>query len=327
MAIIEHASTETQHILSSSHLIGRSHVCALRCHNPRASAEHAVVRWTGAGWEIRDLASSNGTYVDTIRLRRGSATGLKVGARMAFGDPLDTFVLIDDAAPVLRARADDGSTVYAEDGVLAIPTPDHYQYLIHESENPGVWQLELATGDSRIIDNHESVSCGGRHYCIELPAVMPPTLQASRVIMYMRDIRLQFEVSEDGADIDITVVHATGHHRLPHRHNADLLLHLARQRLQDERESLPAAERGWVEREQLIRSLTEYRLRARSQFDRDIMTPEQINVEVYRARNQFRKAGVEDGSRIVERRRTSRSLRLGTARIEIAQRGTLGVTR
>jgi hypothetical protein len=314
MAILEHSSTRVRHILSSSHLVGRSHACSLRSKNPRVSAEHAVFRWTGAAWEVRDLASSNGTFVNENRLECGCSARVEPGARVAFGDPTEVFALIDDAAPVACARAGDGSILYAEDGVLAIPTPDHYQFLIIQGHEAGHWSLELPSGDSRPIENQEIVHHGERAWYLDLPIVMAPTQPTAGTAMHMDDIRLLIEVSADQEDVDITIVHRSGHHRLPARANADLLLALARERLYDaQNPSLPEAEHGWVHRDTLVDEL--------SKFRSSVMTPERLSVEIYRARNQLRAAGVVDAARLIESRHASRRVRLGIGTIEIVAHG------
>ncbi len=65
-------------------LIGREAGCTLRIQHPLVSRKHADVTWTGSGWLLRDLGSSNGTYLDgeqvqavpvngAVQIRLGSA--------------------------------------------------------------------------------------------------------------------------------------------------------------------------------------------------------------------------------------------------------------
>jgi hypothetical protein len=278
------------------------------------SAEHAVFRWTGAAWEIRDLASSNGTFVNDRRLECGSSAQIESGARIAFGDPTEVFALIDDGSPVACARAHDGSILYAEDGVLAIPTPDHYQFLILESNESGHWIMELASGDSRPVEHQEIVHHGESWWCLDLPTVLAPTQPTSGTAMHLDDIRLLIEVSANEEDVELTIVHRSGHHRLPTRANADMLLFLADKRLDDALNSdEPEAEHGWVYREELVDDLSSWR--------KSVMTPERLSVEIYRARNQLRAAQVVDAAGLIECRHASRRLRLGIGNVEIVRHG------
>lgn len=55
------------------------------------------------------------------------------------------------------------------------------------------------------------------------------------------------------------------------------------------------------------------------QEDSNLATDEaHLNVEVYRIRKDFARAGVRDAAAVIERRRSSRQLRLGIARVTIA---------
>src|SRR6266545_4416117 len=62
-------------------LIGRDPGCQLRVDDPKVSRRHAEVAWTEGGWVLRDLGSSNGTYLDGERVEPGGG-GPGVGARL-----------------------------------------------------------------------------------------------------------------------------------------------------------------------------------------------------------------------------------------------------
>jgi pSer/pThr/pTyr-binding forkhead associated (FHA) protein len=51
-------------------VIGRSPRCRLAIHADTVSRAHAELRRTDAGWEIRDLGSTNGTWVNGWRVQR-----------------------------------------------------------------------------------------------------------------------------------------------------------------------------------------------------------------------------------------------------------------
>ncbi len=81
-------------------LIGRDPGCQLRVDDPKVSRRHAEVAWTEGGWVLRDLGSSNGTYLDGERVE-SVAVGTGVGVRL--GDAEDGPLLrLGAAATVAR---------------------------------------------------------------------------------------------------------------------------------------------------------------------------------------------------------------------------------
>ena len=141
MAVIKHLAGRQTHELSSAHfVVGRSLACSLQLDNGLASAEHAAFHWTGANWQIRDLGSSNGTFVDQHRLGHRESVPVVVGAKIAFGDQNDVFEMVDDAAPLATAWADDGEVARAEGygrgSILFLPDADHPLLTICE-DGPG----------------------------------------------------------------------------------------------------------------------------------------------------------------------------------------------
>ena len=64
------------------------------------SSEHAVIHYSGGRWEIRDLGSTNGTWVNKSRLHKGERTVLTEGSLLMFGGRDLTFELTD-ASPIV----------------------------------------------------------------------------------------------------------------------------------------------------------------------------------------------------------------------------------
>ena len=65
-----------------SFVVGRSAACDLPVQDPTVSRRHAELELTGAGVRVRDLGSTNGTYLDGVRVIDALATP---GSRIAFG--------------------------------------------------------------------------------------------------------------------------------------------------------------------------------------------------------------------------------------------------
>jgi hypothetical protein len=81
------------------------------------------------------------------------------------------------------------------------------------------------------------------------------------------------------------------------------LLTLARYRLRETEQGLTAQGAGWLCAEDFAHDPT--------------TSPTRINLDVFRIRRQFASAGVIGASRIVERRRLTKQLRIGTEHITI----------
>jgi ABC-type multidrug transport system ATPase subunit len=100
-------------------VIGRDPSCGLVVDDPLVSRQHAEVSWADGGWVLRDLESTNGTYVDGEQI---GVLPLTDGAVARLGDahgPAVQFALVH-RAPV---EADPGSAqAPARTAVLPAPT-------------------------------------------------------------------------------------------------------------------------------------------------------------------------------------------------------------
>jgi len=77
-----------------AYTIGRSSSCALTLRDDMASREHAQVLVKGGRYYIRDLDSSNGTYVNGAQLRK--TVELKLGDQIEVGDTLMSLLADDE---------------------------------------------------------------------------------------------------------------------------------------------------------------------------------------------------------------------------------------
>ena len=116
---------------------------------------------------------------------------------------------------------------------------------------------------------------------------------------------LRFEVSRDEEFVTLSLVHGGVATSLGARAHHDLLLALARARLADVGGGLPPPEQGWLYVDDLLSMLR--------------LDLHHFNVNVFRARQHLARAGMMDAGSIVERRSTTRQIRLGTTAIEITQ--------
>lgn len=304
MAMIKQLSTGALYTLSASYLVGRGSSCSLQLGSLRVSSAHASFYWRGhgAGWELRDHGSSNGTFVDARRVETG--VFVRAGARIAFGEIADPFELIDDAPPSAMARDLEGNHYLAsEDNALFLPDPENAVLCVCYAQ--GEWIIEFDDGQRRVARHGEILSCAGRRFMLTLPQAWQGTMASDAPPVRLTAAELRFTVSQDRDHIEIAVVHDGTYLYLRPRAHGELLLFLARARLLDQAKAgLPEAEHGWVYVDQLCEQLK--------------VSESRLYVDTCRARQQFRDAGIEDADALIESRRGAR--RIGAGRLVIHPR-------
>lgn len=289
---------DTLHPVSARHLVGRSQSCALRLDKRYVSGEHATLAWTGWSWEVRDLGSRNGTFVDGSRIEPGKPVPVAVGSKIAFGDPDEMFELMDvDAPGALAIDLTSGATTVAQRGLLVLPLDSAPELSIYQDAS-GAWMAEGVDGEVTSVVDQAIVQVHGRSYKLQLPFVsegtplvdLRPTLDT---------ISLRFGVTRNEEGVTLSIVHRGVEMLLEPREHGYVLLTLARARLEDQQ--LPLDQRGWRDRDRLLRMLK--------------MDANALNVAIHRARQQLLAAGVDGGAGIVQVQRGQR--RLGTDRFQL----------
>ena len=290
--------------------VGRASDNDLVLDDALVSQFHATIAWTSPGaWEVRDLGSSNGTFVQGVRLPPGERRALGVGAVISFGGEAAGSTMEDAARPFPEARdLGSGERLLGTAHLLSLRAGDGSTADILE-EARGSWVMEQA-GSVRDVRHGELVDFGGHRYRVSLPLPVPETedappggaLDAGGSLL--ADTALAFLVSANLESVEVRVEWG-GRRWEGHKAYNRALLALAEARLRDERTSeLRLHEQGWVYCDELC-TLASYESVAR------------LNVEVHRARTEFARQGVPGAPAIVQRRRGTGQLRLGTNRIEI----------
>lgn len=303
MGILEELATKERITLGPRCLLGRHAGCDVSRADPRLSGEHAVVRWVDERWEVRDLGSRNGTFLDGRRLAAGERAVLSPGSVITLGGPANAFALADPAPPAPGARhKPTGAVRSAADHVLVLPDEERPLVTIFE-DAAGRW---VAEGDdaTRVVRDREILLVGGEPWMLELPSGIRATWEASAGPT-LETIALRIAVSRDEEHVEVTVAHDGGTIALPPRSYHYLLLTLARAWLSD----APGAgdDRGWLDREDLCKMLGVDALK--------------LNVDVCRIRKQLGEAGVLGAAGIVGRRPTTGQLRLGARNVEVMTMG------
>jgi len=259
--------------------------------------------WRGGAWHLRDLGSSNGTFVAGERLAPGESTRLSAGQMVAFGRLDDAWTLFDDGAPsALAQRIESGAWAHAADGLLALPGPDNPRVVVFQATS-GAWVAEWADGIRAAVADGEVIDVDSERFRMQLPAEQEGTAPIDGG-MSLDAIRLRFEVSLDEEHVTLVLLHRGTETALESREHAYLLLTLARLRIEEAGQPLP--EQGWVERDRLLRMLH--------------IDGNALNVGIYRARRQLTGAGVSGGAGIVEVRRGQRRFGLAPSRVELSSR-------
>jgi hypothetical protein len=289
--------------LWADHLVGRSPEAALRLDNAAVSWRHASLRWTGRAWELQDLGSLNGTFVSGTKVEAGARVALRIGARLRFGDTQREWLVIDLDPPEAVATAlDDGTRVSPQDGLIVLPSADAPELSLYRRAD-GAW---LAEGPDRVWEpqRDEILTAAGRRFRFEPGSAVHATSTNLQRHLTPAMITLEFAVSRNEEQVDLSIAHDGELIALRPRAHTYVLLTLARARLSDQGDAkLPPTSHGWIEQSRLLRMLA--------------TSLSQLTLDIYRARRQFADAGVVDSAQIVERRTSSRELRLGVERVTI----------
>jgi pSer/pThr/pTyr-binding forkhead associated (FHA) protein len=305
MGILEELGKKRRrYALGARCLIGRHPACDLRVNEASVSGEHAIVRWVGGQWELRDLGSWNGTFLDGRRLASGERVPLRAGAVVKLGAHAGGFMLIDAEPPVLLARRKKtGETRTASDAVLVLPDDAQPRAILFEDPAAG-WVIERENEEEReIVVDHDLVFVDGETWVIELPSSAHATWKGP-IGLTLEAVALRFTVSRDEEHTEVAVLHQGRAIVLTPRSYHYMLLTLARARIEDA--AAPPAERGWIDRETLCAMLQTDHMR--------------LNVDVHRARKQLSDAGVYGANGLIERRPASGQLRLGVEDVEVVSR-------
>jgi hypothetical protein len=306
-SIRDRASGKAQLLELPEHWIGRAATSALCLPHRYVSAQHAVIRWNGSQWELRDLGSRNGTFLDGNRLKPGEECPLRIGSKMAFGKVVaEQWELVDDSAPrIMAVPADGGRPVFLDGELLALPSNEDPRVTIYRDAK-GAWVLEQPDESTLPITNLQTFEVDGRQWrfcCAE--DVRTTSLLAAPAELEVRHLELSFSVSRDEEHVELHLTCGSSSFDLGARAHNYLLLTLARRRLEDAEEGNADTACGWIYQEDLAHDPS--------------MAPPQLNIDVFRIRKQFAAVGVMDAANIIERRPRTRQLRIGTALLAISQ--------
>ncbi len=267
------------------------------------SAEHALLRWRNGSWELQDLHSRNGTYVDGQLLAGGEKIGLDGAAELGLGQRRTNFRL-EGGPPLAHAVAldQDREVVEAHGGFLILPKVDEPEVTVLRRESG--WQLERSEGVEGIVDA-TVINVGNRAWRLHLPQSIPATEDAEDAPLTLANMALTFVLGEEAELRELEVVR--GRRRLPVKVRAHLgvLLALAQIRRRHAEDAQDA--RGWIAQAEFVRQLG--------------YNDGRLHVEIHRIRRQFAELGIIDAANVVERHEREPKLRIGVDAIEFVAAG------
>ena len=300
MAAIRSGGMTSQ--LEPEHLVGRKPACALYLDMKYVSGQHAIFRYSREHWELRDLGSRNGTWLDGVLLKAGEWARVHVGAKISFGKQEEEWEVISDAPPqVMAVPLASGSPVIIDGELLTLPSGENPRATIYRGSD-GVWILEQPDSIAP-VKNLQVFEFEGRLYRFSCPEPSYETSLADSLPPVMSSIELRFFVSRDEEHVQLHACWGVRVLDLGDRSHNYLLLTLARRRVEDVGGGLPDSSSGWLDPEDFAHD--------------PAMASSQLNVDVFRIRKHFAASGVPDAANVIERRARARQLRLGTGKISI----------
>jgi hypothetical protein len=302
MASLRHKGTRRSVFIDSEIIVGRSRHCRVRLEDAQVSFLHASIRWSPGGWEIKDLASTNGTFVNGARLEYGQIKKIGVTDALAFGSVSETWELADPSPPRVSVVCEDGTVLATDGDLLAVPSPEEPTVTLYRSSQ-GAWLIERSGGDVAPLADHGEFRAGEKNWVLRLGE--PGQAAQIRRGGDVRAARFVFDVSSDEEHVDLSVHLDDVELTLgSHIHNC-LLLTLARRRLSDLAHGVSAASAGWLYLDELERALGS--------------DAGQLNVQVFRIRKRLGRY-FSNAAEVIERRFGSQQLRVGVSAIEVRRR-------
>ncbi len=301
MATITRKSDGRSIRLGGTTTVGRNPGNDLSLPDPLVSGLHARISFRRGVWFIDDLNSRNGTLVNGDPLRRDKQRSLEVGDEITFGVKREVWTLTDLSAPVLFARATTGEEVEGDD-LLALPNDTDPIVSIYQRAD-GHWVAERA-GELVEVKDGADIAIEAVTWRLHIPNTVSETMENVEFTPGADELSLHFAVSTDEEHVELEARLGERRYDLKSRAHHYLLLTLARARLSDAADpELPPTAHGWLYQDDLATMLR--------------LDDNAIYLAVFRARKQLKKAGIARSAGLIERRASTRQIRIGVADLHV----------
>jgi hypothetical protein len=244
---------------------------------------------------VRDLGTTNGTFVDGSVVKPRSQKKIRIGAVVSIGESDRGLTLLEASPPcpmIVSMSASGREVCQIEHGTIVLPSPKNPELSLY-MDRDDCWVLER-DGSKAPAAPGAFFSAYGTTWRLSVPQeAQCTTLNQGQLVLENADI--EFYVSDDEETVEICIKVSHGEIWMPNRSYNYMLLTLARERLED------PDDEGWLFREQVERMLR---------------TDEcAINVWIHRTRRQFSSAGFLRPAEIIDRR--NGALRIGGRSVSV----------
>jgi len=293
--------------LKAEFKIGRDDDNDLIIARPSVSGRHAVLRWTGSGWLLKD-ASRFGTLVNGVVLK-GDVQPLGPGDELTFVEEDEVWALENAAAPGLVLTSQDGARlpiqVDFDEGLRVFPTqeaPTETLLQLH-----GSWFLEQETGKLRPLVDGGTVELMDHTYVVSVPPssveTAEPEVPAARFSLETAELSITVHRGEDEAEL--TIKSAGVERFVKASRPLYLLAYLAERRIEASLSGESGGEEGWLPTDLACDELG---------VDRTI-----LNVDVHRAREAIKNTGLTNAANIIERRPSQIRIGIPPSRCKVSR--------
>jgi hypothetical protein len=238
----------------------------------------------------------------------GEVRPIRKGCKVGFGTVEQEWELVDESSPpIMVVPLDGGEPVLFESEIVSLPSEDDPKCTIFR-QSDGAWTLERADRPAATLVNADTFEALDRVWRFCCPTTLAATAASgsARPLLQMATLHLTLSVSQNEEYVHARASCGGAEFDLGASVYNYLLLTLARRRIADTAQGHPEASCGWVAHEDLSND--------------PLMSPaERLNLAVFRARQQFAKLGIADAAMIIERRASSRELRIGTSRLSVVR--------